>query len=369
MKTQTHILSSGLFLLAFIVAAASAGPFVAAAAASKTGTLKAEGVLRGTWPASFEKNFNESLPVFETSRALWGQAEYALFGQGRKGVVVGTDGWLFTDEEFSCASGAEKNMAANLAYVEKTKADLEARGAKLLVALIPAKARVYGGETGNVVPAPCHAQAYDAALKFFTEKGLPAVNVLAAMKERLAGQQGGYSLFLRTDTHWSPEGAQTAAKTIAAAIPDGVALTHKTFATALGAPKEHDGDLMRYVPGVEDAVLRPDELTAATTQAKDSEGGGDLFGDDTPEAVLVGTSYSANPLWNFEGFLKDALQADVLNMADEGLGPFTVMDRYLADPALKNSPPKLVIWEIPERYLLMPHEIGAGSGDHKKAVF
>ena len=46
-------------------------------------------------------------------------------------------------------------------------------------------------------------------------------------------------------------------------------------------------------------------------------------------------------------------------MADQGLGPLVVMDKYLENDAWKNSPPRLVIWEMPERYLLMPHGVSA----------
>ena len=78
----------------------------------------------------------------------------------------------------------------------------------------------------------------------------------------------------------------------------------------------------------------------------------DLFADiPEPEVALVGTSYSANPDWNFEGFLKLSLNRDVVNFATEGEGPIVPMlnflERYLQElPALE-----LVVWEIPERYL------------------
>ena len=35
---------------------------------------------------------------------------------------------------------------------------------------------------------------------------------------------------------------------------------------------------------------------------------------------LVGTSYSANPNWNFVGALKEALHSDVVNYAEDGHG-------------------------------------------------
>jgi len=44
-------------------------------------------------------------------------------------------------------------------------------------------------------------------------------------------------------------------------------------------------------------------------------------------------------------------------MADQGLGPLVVMDKYLQSDAWKNNPTCLVVWEMPERFLLMPHGI------------
>ncbi|MBA7714020.1 putative alginate O-acetylase AlgJ [subsurface metagenome] len=67
--------------------------------------------------------------------------------------------------------------------------------------------------------------------------------------------------------------------------------------------------------------------------------------------ALVGTSYSAGEAWNFDGALKAALEADVLNVAKEGQGPFVPMKKYLESPALDDPRPDVIIWEIPERHL------------------
>ena len=67
--------------------------------------------------------------------------------------------------------------------------------------------------------------------------------------------------------------------------------------------------------------------------------------------ALVGTSYSAGEAWDFAGALREALGADVLQAAQEGEGPFEPMSDYLEDDAFLQTPPRLVVWEIPERYL------------------
>jgi alginate O-acetyltransferase complex protein AlgJ len=69
--------------------------------------------------------------------------------------------------------------------------------------------------------------------------------------------------------------------------------------------------------------------------------------------ALVGTSFSAKSDWNFLGFLQNALAAEVLNFSAEGQGPFAPMQTFLASDTFKNTPPKLVIWEIPVRYTSM----------------
>jgi len=62
------------------------------------------------------------------------------------------------------------------------------------------------------------------------------------------------------------------------------------------------------------------------------------------------------PEWNFAGFLKEQLHADILNFSDPGQGPFAVMEKYLSSDDFKNTPPRLVIWEMPERYFLSRRE-------------
>ena len=93
-----------------------------------------------------------------------------------------------------------------------------------------------------------------------------------------------------------------------------------------------------------------DQLRTPSAQRTDSGSGG-LLGGDAPAVTLVGTSYSANARWGFESQLKATLGTDVINAAQEGKGPMIPMREYLKSAAYRNAPPKLVLWEIPERFL------------------
>jgi alginate O-acetyltransferase complex protein AlgJ len=54
---------------------------------------------------------------------------------------------------------------------------------------------------------------------------------------------------------------------------------------------------------------------------------------------------------NFHGFLQQALSTKVLNAAKDGGGFLQATTNYLKDDAFRLAKPKLIIWEIPERFI------------------
>ena len=343
---------SAYFILVFMIVTICMTLYVIRDAVKGTESPTFESVWIGKWAPPFEKALNEALPVEKPSRGFWGGVEFSLFGQGRKGVQVGSDGWLFTDEEFSCLPHAEKNLKTNLDYVKAAHEKFKAKRIELVVAVIPAKTRLYPEHLGrNVVPA-CRTGLYDETVNSIAAMGIRTQGLLTMMQA--APEKDG--LFLKTDTHWTPEGARLAAVAIAETMQE-YKFPEKAFKTSVAADKPHDGDLLRYVPGVGEDKIKRDVLRQYATEADAAtDAAADLFSEDVPPVTLVGTSYSANPLWNFPGFLKEFLKADVLNMADEGLGPFAVMEKYLYSKALEETAPAVVIWEIPERYMTSPQD-------------
>ena len=133
----------------------------------------------------------------------------------------------------------------------------------------------------------------------------------------------------------------------------------RSFAIAQQPAAPRPGDLVRLA-GLDwlPMPLQPaEEVVMASTineQVPEAEGGGDslddLFGDDNlPNLALIGTSFSRNS--NFAGFLQQALKAPVGNFAKDG-GEFSgAAKAYFNSPAFSQTPPQLVVWEIPERDL------------------
>ena len=120
----------------------------------------------------------------------------------------------------------------------------------------------------------------------------------------------------------------------------------------------HKGDLLTYLPlDPYFVALQPKQEPLEKRVTEQGEEGGDLFGASAPELALVGTSYSANPKWNFLGALRQSLSTDLYNYAEDGHGPLVPMLRLLAKGEEETRDIKLVLWEVPERYLAMPSDL------------
>lgn len=341
----------GVFLLVTLVLGAGA-----ALLAPETRRWPHEGSFwRGEQAARYERTFNEALPFRDAAISTWGVLEYTLLNEGREGVLVGSDDWLFTDEEVAFYEGAAAETARKLAFIDQTRTRLAEHGATLIVALVPDKSRVYAEHVGRPLPNYTSAR-YGAFRADLVAGGVLAPDLLTPLQNAKTDTQ----VYLRTDTHWTPAGAEVVAATLADALADKdiPGLFEAEYETETTGQRPHEGDLLKFLPlGVLRSRLGPppDHLETRRTQNVSGSSGG-LFGAQTVPVTLIGTSYSADDTWNFAGALQKELGADVLNLAAEGRGPLPPMRAYLDSPELRDTPPTLVVWEIPERYLPVPDE-------------
>ncbi len=301
----------------------------------------------------WEEWFNRTVLWRQATIDQWGALRYAFFHAGNKGVVPGKDGWLFTDEEYETGVEDAQILAAKLDWIQRTAAFLHGRGSRLIVVPVPAKARIYGQYLAKGKPLP---QALEGGYDAFTDAVRASRIDVVDLKAPMQLIAGTTPLFFKTDTHWTLAGARLAARTIAAYLSE-LDYPHLGSTIACGGPAESfDGDLMRFVPtgfwrprlGLQRETVLPCRFTQEIAQ---TDGQQALFGTHPIPFTLVGTSYSAIPRWHFADFLREALQADVLNVADEGEGPFAPMLGYLKQLQAGDSVPPFVLWEIPERYL------------------
>jgi alginate O-acetyltransferase complex protein AlgJ len=344
-KSWLHYLS-GVFILLFLVSG-----FILMLLSPTMFKSPQKPLWNGEWSLAYEAALNKSLAFRQAAIDTWGTLDYVLFKEGRDGVLVGNEGWLFTSEEFKFYPEGEKGIQEKLELASLAQAQLAEQGINLVVALIPSKARVYSEHLGRYSLPSYNQDLYQKFIEELEARNTTVINLLEPLQSAKAEQD----VFLKTDTHWTPFGAEIVAKEIARVVAEkGLlpSLDSSTYQTKAVETIDHKGDLLSYIPlGTLQERIGPkfDRLEQRATEGSSENGG--LFGSSSIPVVLVGTSYSANTLWNFDGALKEALGVDVLNVANQGEGPVVPMQDYLAGNDLKDTPPELVIWEIPERFI------------------
>lgn len=343
-------LGAGLLLAAVgVIGGLGDGPLVPAAAELS--------LVDGSLASEVEDVVEERHALREPAVTLLAATRYALFGDASGPAVAGSDEWLFTLEELERRPGDDERLARRIAEIERTARRLESAGIDLLVAIVPAKARVAAGRLPRRWRALARHPRLDTALDALGSRDVPVVDLRPALTPT---DDVGEELFFARDTHWTPAGARRAAEAVSQyANQTGIAPAGSAYVRAEGDPADVPGDLMSFVPvgplreAFDLAVERSVPARAEPAPGSESGGGG-LFGEIEIPVALVGTSYSRDERWGFAEELKLALDADVLNVASEGEGPFAPMREYLASETIRDPKPQLVVWEIPERYLTLP---------------
>jgi alginate O-acetyltransferase complex protein AlgJ len=327
-------------------------------------TLKA--FREGELTQGLEKQLDHNLPVRPTSIAFANSIRYQLFGGAGEQVRAGKNGWLFIAEELKYEGPKARNssdtntaqaMKARIALVSDLSKQLAKHGVKLVVTLVPDKARLYADNLKTADYPDYNVARYQTALDGLKASGVVTVNLL----EVLAPAAKEREIYYRTDTHWNQVGAAIAAKEVASVVKGlNLDLPKTTFVTKAGAQaQQRAGDLIRlmgleFVPN----AFRPkpdDEILETTSEVLDAKAPTKttgLFDNVNVPVVLAGTSYSLRA--NFHGRLQEFMSVKVLNTAKDGGGFLQAITAYLKDESFRTSKPQVLLWEIPERMLQSP---------------
>lgn len=286
-------------------------------------------------------------------------ASWLLLADSGPRVRQGCPGWLFIADEFKVNRQTQANAQAKVAAVIEVQKQLRQHGVHLLLAVVPDKSRIAQEQLCGLYRPGQFAARISAWIGQLQVAGVDAMDLTPAL------QAQGAESFLRTDTHWSEIGAKAAALALAEHIhASGFKATpQERFDSHREALLPRPGDLVRLA-GLEGLPLslqptvQSVSATRISVQASAAQATGDnlddLFGDDNlPNVALIGTSFSHNS--SFSDFLQYALGAPLGNFAKDG-GEFSgAAIAYFASPAFRQTPPKLLVWEIPERDLQTPY--------------
>ena len=275
--------------------------------------------------------------------------------------IVGNNDWLFYKHEMTDANDAAATEQS-LDLIQRLNRLMADNGVSMAVAMVPLKMRIYSEH----LPASVKINDFMAGDYERMRKALQSarVNVIDLNTSFLNSpkRSSDTPLFYRLDTHWTPTGAMLAAETIKATVDATPNLKKALEATPEEGFKISSGNRKRNSKA-RDLVeqLPKDSQTFATEQSvpfsvsRVQPAKEDLLGNTPiPGVALMGSSYSRD--WTgLTDALRYVLQRDVLSFAvgaDQGF--WVGMESYLRDDSFQIKPPKLLIWEMPERDLRAP---------------
>lgn len=285
----------------------------------------------------------------ETQYELAGLDNYKLF-------VEGEDGWVFrSNTGFRDGFFTSRKTQS---YIKTLQQKFKERGTDLVILYPPPRSIVHYNHVKksdqeqlglNEQQAQDALQHYADFLREVRSKGINMVG--------LPEFDPDLQMYFKRDHHWTPEGAREAANAVASfvkTLPSYETLKKTEYVTTAGDVEDYKGAFKRVFKKLCNTEMPPEPRIHYETQAKTgAHSESDLFGDATePEVVLFGTSNSSTKsnVANFEGFLKEALSADVENLAVTGAGTDTSMIAYLNSERAKTNPAKIAIWEVPGYY-------------------
>jgi alginate O-acetyltransferase complex protein AlgJ len=305
--------------------------------------------LDGKLLRKFEQSYDKQIFIRDPSVKLWASTQFLLFKEGARGVVMGEDGWLYTNQEYLVPNDLSHNLENQVNKVVAVQALLKQHNKQLLLMPVPMKVDIYAGHT-RYAPDPRSRELYAQFSDSLQARDVRVANI----RDAFVAQHQSTELFLKTDTHWSPDGARLAAQELARQNPQLIG--EQPYVSKQTEEKALKGDLMNYLqfdPSLAPELFVPTQIALyETTNPNQQVSEASLFGEKPQHLALVGSSYSKIDDWNFVGFLKEALQNDLVSVAVEARGPFQAMEDFTNSDLLSNPDIQTVIWEFPLRTVL-----------------
>lgn len=258
----------------------------------------------------FETNLEEDSVV---GRRVLPEAQNALtrLGVGNENAYVGRDGWLAYRPDLNYVTGRgfldarqlhRRSLATEngvpvqpdpVAAIVRFKNQLAQRGIRLILLPTPLKPMVEPEHfaLGDAsFSEPLQNPSYGEFLRQMKQNDVLVCDPTQALFR--AAQRSGQDQYLRTDTHWTPAGMETAAKVLTDFLEKQAALSPgKTAYVARKASIAGKGDVgaMLKLPPSQSAALYPAQ-TVALDRVVDA--GGQPWRPSRSDVLLMGDSFT-----------------------------------------------------------------------------
>lgn len=256
--------------------------------------------------------------------------------------LISSNGWIFREFLFNKQVILSRREIEFSSLLNKY---LNLKGSKLIIVPIPNKPLISSREIN-----------YDAsdAEKYFRNEitglntaGLDAIDLLDIAKNNYYDQHNGIKFMTKNDFHWSAYGAKVSAEAIARDIKSSsryASLEKFNFVTTSKIQKNL-GNLGSEIETRCNIHVAPEIVLNYVT--KNVTYGRSLLGDAEPSIAILGTSFSSDKNFNFEGAIKAETNLDTINFSISGGGKYAAMESFFSDANNLLHPPAFIIWEFP----------------------
>lgn len=263
-------------------------------------------------------------------------------------VTVGTNGWIFP--VWDKIDGLDNNALRDTVQV-LANAVTALRGGRMdvVICLIPSRKRLMR----QFMPAGSRYSAdverrYSVPLAELRRAGALVPDLDAHFRNVMA-REPQRQLFWKTDTHWTPVGAEVTAVEIARQMREQLGMPASSRpGTRLGDLRPMTlaaGDLARYASaqrgtyGAEESWIR---------QVLGIEGPAALLDDDATDVTVVGTS-NVQPRFGFVPVLSNQVLRPVgLFWKPNSVGPYFALLEYLKSEDFRRNRPRALVWNLLE---------------------
>ncbi len=300
-------------------------------------------------------------------RPLFQLARYSALGDLGEKALAGRPGWYYYSpgvryltEPYHDASGSAPAAADPVAVISDLARQLGSKKIELLVVPVPGKASVYpDGLVSTVEPDARIARNSVELIRRLRGRKVQVMDLHRAFLQRRRTRPDGPPLYMRTDTHWTGEGARLAAEVIAARVkarPWFDPGKGKTRYTRRAVTLTRRGDVPRMTRIPNQERLFPAE--AVTCYRVFHRQGGEPYEQRTvprgAQVLVLGDSFSRIYQTDPPGSagwianLAHELQAPVDSIVNDG-GASTLVRQELARDLTRLVGKRLVIWIFVER--------------------
>lgn len=319
----------------------------------------------------YEKGVEENSIIAKWIRPWFQMLLTRLGNQGNSKVVIGCEGWLFYRPSLDYITKSGTNFYRDTGPLESITAfhqDLKAHGVDLILLPIPGKPTIYPEYLSSRYnlelgpPANPHADEFFQKLK---EKGINVIDPADILWKGKADLKS-HQVYMKQDTHWSPQGMKLVADYLAQVISAGGWIknaptrSYKTQAVQVS----RYGDLydMLDLPQGHN-TFKP--MAVTVEKIVDSKTSEPFSPDENSPIILLGDSFvnifskSEMGLGDHAGLTEHlahnlGISLDVIAINDGG--PTTTREQLARRPnALAGK--NLVIWQFATRDLTNPESL------------